>query len=316
MDALDVRILRELAWKPTDPLAASRGIQRPWDIARVVGVHGNTVKDRLQNLRDNGVLQGVGCAPRPSVLGMQSAVHRFEWHSTQAKCEGVKILAGSGFVTDGVEFLGTEAWANVFAPEEEDLANRVRILTKAAGADAAEHIYSRGDLPNTPKLRNIDYRIMRALQVDGLRPLSDVAAEVGVTAKTARNRFNAMVDSRAIGMIPFLHLGAAPGVIAHVILMTFNEPVDDAARGRLLALFPNFLSRTLDGGHHGYFRLVAASFAEVEDNLLRVLSDPAVDDANVLFPKDVFLNLEPVRRLLDARLAETATTLRHKGSKS
>jgi DNA-binding Lrp family transcriptional regulator len=311
VDALDFRIIRELLWKPGDVTQATRGIQRPWDIARKLGVHGNTVKARLDALKEAGVLRGVLCTPTPHGLGLHVGMFHFRYPDLRAKRAGIPILQESGCVTDTHDFVGEDVWAAVTAHVDERLEDRARLLARASGASESRVLYecAGGHVP-ARALSRLDYLILDALLDDASRPLSDVANELGVTLKTVRSRFNALTDGNALAMVPAIVPGAVNGLIIFTLLVTYHEDADDAARGRFLATYPNVIACANPSYENGYAHLVTESFRGVEDDLLRAQDDPAVKDACVLFPRDSWHDTTPYHRAIRARLDAYAPPLR------
>ncbi len=70
MDRVDADILRLLSWNPINPVDAHRGPYGLWDIARHREVHGNTVKRRLKEMEDAGLLLGLALFPNGVDIGV------------------------------------------------------------------------------------------------------------------------------------------------------------------------------------------------------------------------------------------------------
>lgn len=311
MDELDLRILREIGWRPADPAHAARGIQRPWDIARRLGVHGNTVKTRLDALAEAGVLKGIHCAPHPSLVGLHAAMYRFVFASPAAKRAGVSKLLELGLAADTHEFVGNEAWVAFGGPVHEPLDERARTLVAVSGALEGKRLYSRArhrhelDRLLTP----LDCRILLRLLEDGLAPLSEVAKDTGVTLKTVRARFRALVDARAVALIAHVNHGAITGLVPFTLLLRFHDPRDASARSRLYDQFPDAFYRSVPQAENGYMMFAAKSFLEAEATLLRAEADPSVSEVSILYPTESHASPLWIRRALEARLAEAPPPL-------
>lgn len=311
VDELDLRILRELGWRPADPVHAARGIQRPWDIARRLGVHGNTVKTRLDALAEARVLKGIHCAPHPSLVGLHTGVYRFLFDSVAAKRAGLAKLVELGLIADTHDFVGTEAWVAFGASVHEPLDERVRTLVAVAGAREARFFYSRARYRHELDrlLTPLDCRILLALLDDGVRPLSEVADATGVTLKTVRARFRALVDARAIALIPHVNIGALTGLVPYVLVFHFRDPKDAPGHSRIYDAFPEAVLRSVPQAENGYLMLATRSFKEAEDTLLRAQAAAAPSEVRLLLPTETIGDTAWIRRPLEARLAEAPSPL-------
>lgn len=303
MDRLDLAILRDLAYKPLDPLHAARGILHPWDIARRLGVHGNTVKSRIDGLRELGVLTTVHCIPLGSLLGIRSAVFRMRFPSAAAKRKGVERAFRSDVTGDIQVYVGDEAWVAVLCGQSERVEQRAELLGDAIGAADVELLYERTGPIEPPEVSLLDLRILEALLLDALRPISEVADAVGVSVKTARNHFRRLADARAFFLIPRIAIGRIQGFIPFVVAAHL-DPSDADAHGRFLNAFPDAFYRSTPTYPNGYVWMAADTFAEVEDALERARGAEGVVNPRVLHPLDTWAEQENMLRFLRARIRE------------
>lgn len=82
--------------------------------------------------------------------------------------------------------------------EINEYTNRVREKAKIRQPKVFIPVNEREEIPNDFKLSNIDYKIIYALHKDSRKALSEVASEIGVSAKTVRRRLQHMEDAGAI----------------------------------------------------------------------------------------------------------------------
>lgn len=304
MDELDLRILGSLAWKPGDPVHMARGILRPWDIARSLGVHGNTVKARLEEMRAAGVLRGVYLVPVGALpRGMRVGVYWLRFPGLAEKRAGLAKLVGSPDVGEVVDFLGDRARVGVFARQGEDLGAMAQRLAAVVGAERAWRFYVR-DFPATPRVTDLDLRIMGALAPDALRPFAEVADEVGVTQRTVRVRFQALAEARAFAIIPQMVLGNVQGLIAYELAVEFRSPAEPAWHAAVLNAFPGAFYRSRPVLENAYMYLAARTVGEVEDSVAQALAMPGVARAEALLMRAQSGNIGAVRAVLEERRAE------------
>jgi DNA-binding Lrp family transcriptional regulator len=303
VDELDLRILGSLAWKPGDPAHMARGILRPWDIARALGVHGNTVKARLEEMRAAGVLQGVYLVPVGALpAGMQIGVYWLRFAGLAEKRAGLAALAGRPMLAEVTDFVGDRVRLGIHAPgpELERVAEEVR---RAAGAVEARRFYRR-EFPQSPRVTDLDLRILDALVEDALRPFSDVADEVGVTQRTVRLRFRALAEQRAFAIIPQMVLGNVQGLVAYELVVEFREPMQPEWHAALLRAFPEAFYRSRPTLENAYLDLAARTADGIEASVAKALAMPGVARAEALLMRAQMSNVAGVHGLIARRRQE------------
>lgn len=286
MDATDAAILRLLSWNPEDPRHHDRGFLRPWDVAKRLGLHRNTVVRRLDALREQGVYRGTVLYPSPDVTGGRMALFEFAFDAPHAKTEGLKRLRADPRVHEIQDFLGDLAWAPIHAEDDAALAKAAEELRQASGARSV-HKLSTWDWP---RLRGkpptpLDQRILDALSDDAHRPVAEVAEETGVTPKTVRLRLCALAKAHAFTVAPALDLARVRGAIAFVLTLRFPDAHRDAGHAAIHDVFPHLV---MVGGPHEettWAFLTAPDAAGVEAARERAASLPGANDARVLLVK-------------------------------
>ncbi|HEV8359103.1 MAG TPA: AsnC family transcriptional regulator [Candidatus Thermoplasmatota archaeon] len=297
MDELDLRILGCLPWKPGDPIHMARGILRPWDIARTLGVHGNTVKFRLQAMRDAGVLKGLYLMPMPLLREHRVAVYWLRFDDVTAKAPGLAALRRRRDVTDTTEYVGQEARVGILSEPGEDLRQVAERIRAASRASAAELFYERTSRLGPLRISPLDRRILAALLPDALRPFSEVADEVGVTQRTVRLRFRALAEARAFSIIPQLDLGPVEGLLAFELAVAFDR-ADPATHAAFLQAFPEAFYRSRPELAAGYVYLGVRSPAQMEDAVLKARALPGVREARARLMRGYEANIEVAAELL------------------
>lgn len=286
MDGTDAAILRLLSWNPEDPAHHGRGFLRPWDVAKRLGLHRNTVVRRLDALREQGVYRGTVLYPSPDVTGGRMALYEFAFDAPPAKTEGLRRLRADPRVHEIQDFLGDLAWAPVSVPQGASLEEAAEELRRLAGAAALRHLSTW----DWPRLRGrpptpLDRRILDALADDAHRLVSDVAAEVGVTPKTVRLRLHALAKAHAFCAVPALDLARVRGAIAFVLALRLPEDRRAAGHAALHEAFPDLVMIGGPREETTWAFLTAPDVAGVEAARGRAAGLPGARDARVLLVK-------------------------------
>lgn len=211
VDAVDAQILRDLAWNATHPLDRERGILSAWDIARGLDVHGNTVKRRVQDLEDAGVLLGMRMIADAHVFGVDVGFYGLQFADEEQCIEAERVIVGRDAPGSTTRLAGNEILYNFGVGLGND-------RDAAAAADAAE-LGATGIRMLTnrswgqPNPSEMERRIMELYHHDGLMRIGEVAAAVGVTQRTVRARLAALVQRDAFCWVPFIDTTQISGLI-------------------------------------------------------------------------------------------------------
>lgn len=284
MDDLDALIIRDLTWKPADPLHHARGPRRPWDTARAAGIHGTTVKRRLAEMRETGVLRGIHLIPAGRLVGRDVGTYMARFSDPAAKNAGVAHLTQDSDVWQAYSFTGDEAIFILTSPHDRDLDARAHDIAMEAGAlDVAQRDRLDWDVP-LQRVRALDLRILASFAEDALRPIQDVADEIGITRKTVTSRLKALTDMRAFSIIPDVTQAD------HGMLVYFDARLDETvarqAHAELARRFPHYVCRSVRPAETSFVVETASSAGEIEEKLMQVLSVPGVLSARTLLCKD------------------------------
>jgi len=139
------------------------------------------------------------------------------------------------------------------------------------------------------------------LRHDAKRPLADIARQLKVTRRTVKNRFDRMVASASLWIVPRVDMSRIPGFIPFGLLLYAR---DVAAAQRVVA--PNALYTWVPPapalGQLGAF-MQAQATAEVEAWRTRLKATPGVQRVEVLVPTGVHMSLawldEAIQRRID-----------------
>lgn len=287
MDAVDLEILARLTWKPYDPQDAARGILGPWDVARALGLHGNTVKRRLARMREAGVVHGIHLMPEPGLLGMRSGLYAFRWSDAEAKARGLAALLDRPATLerpgaiDSWSFVGEEAWVGLFAREAglEALATEAQ---HAAGALDVRLVEHRTWPVDRSQVSDLDVRLLAAFHADALRAISEVASEVGVTPRTVRTRLARLAGLGAFVIVPYWDVGRMDGLVPFVLQAELDDSSDPAPRRRFLSAFPEAYDRSSFDAARPYVLLASPNTAGLERAVRRAQGVPGVALARAL----------------------------------
>lgn len=310
MDDIDAMIIRELQWRPADPIHAARGPRRLWDAARVLGLHGTTVKRRLAAMRESGLLRGIHALPDPALVGRRGAEHHLVYADAAAKRRAFEAITQDPLVWTTYGLVGNELIVHTATPAGIDPHATAARLAKETGArESRFHHLLDWPVP-LEKVSALDLRILAAFSEDAFRPVSDVASEVGIAAKTVTSRMRALANLRAFYVYPVVDFTKTQGGITVYLDLGVALGATDAVHVEIANRFPLALCRSPKGAENGYVVCHVAGATDVEQMVRRAETIPGVDAVAMGIMHDV--HLEPAR-WRDALLARAEEIARAKG---
>ncbi|MBI0583969.1 MAG: AsnC family transcriptional regulator [Methanomassiliicoccus sp.] len=184
MDETDIFIIKELAVDARLPYR---------DLADRLSLSVNGLHKRIHQLMAKGIIVGFRANLTPlvtggSVMGLYGRSNSTDLSATMEHLGGhdctVRVIA------TGAQYLYVDAHVR----NNQELFDYQSFAREVGKIDDLKSlaVFSAGDPPAKDPLTKLDYRIVRALSADCRRPLQDVAAEIGSTAKTVKRRVEHM----------------------------------------------------------------------------------------------------------------------------
>lgn len=303
-------IIRDILWHPADPHHYARGLRRPWDTARALNLHGTTVKRRIADMRESGLLRAILLQPAPPLVGRRGSEYTFTYANASAKRRGFHYLSEDPTVWAAYGLVGNTVIADFVTPDGDDPQKNVDRLVRESGAVSAKfHHLNDWDVP-VDKISALDLRIMAAFAGDAFRPISEAAAEVGVTAKTVTTRMRALARMRAFRVYTMLDYSKMSGGMTVFLNLNLELGSTETVHVELPNRFPQALCRSMRGAENGYVVVQAEGPKEVEEIIHRAQSIPGVDSVDLGIVHDA--HAEP-SRWQDALLARAEELARANG---
>lgn len=307
VDALDAKILLTLGLEPfvTCP-SPMRGL-KPSTVAEALGTNVQLVKDRIARMEDDGIITGYGVFPNLRHFGLSlSTFHMFGREVLdEERLSRVRSVDG---ITALVWFMGPDLCIDLVHASEAERRRRLDLVAHLTGLEEPARALLVREFPHVERrLSPLDWRILLAMHDDARRPLSDVAEEIGVTAKTVRNRLQTMRDEGSIDEYVQIDFQRLRGMIPFQLAIWYEEGPDpkpallDAFGERLLAHF-----HPPPGGYADYvMRIIAETPADVQAILRSAMKVEGVQRAEAMVAAGGSFDPEWVGELL-TRQVETA----------
>ncbi|HLF05978.1 MAG TPA: Lrp/AsnC family transcriptional regulator [Thermoplasmata archaeon] len=312
MDPLDVRIIRAMGIqtygrepKPADGLRISR-------LARTLRVTKERLKDRIQKMEKTGIIAGYGLYPNLRHLGLESSWYYYRFREDEEVDRAFAKLQPLDGVSACCSFFGGVMCVGVYYRNPLDLQKKLRIMVGLVG-DAGGELNKLYDLDMPPvhrPLTHLDWSVVKALHEDAVRPLPEVAKEIGVSEKTVKRRFDRMGREGSFFIIPEVDPSQAEGVVVFVLAVQFGADAEPGIVGTVERVYEGHLVSTdlttsRDFGTCAML-LYANSMAEVERLRKKGASLPGVAKVRSFLIRDAGGDWRWMDEAIQERLAATA----------
>lgn len=263
---------------------------KPGAIAKAVGSTPETVKERIKRLTEAGVIAGYRAIPHLAHLGLEAAAYSFQIPDDDAKWQAKERAAMVDGVVAVFDYVGPTL--SVFlchaSPAERD--RRLRLLSSQTGDAKPMLAWKAPPRKATREVTALDWRLIQALRHDALRPLEDVAREVGVTYRTAKRRLDPLFTGGVVERSVLIDPGKVPGLLP----LELNLRLQDDAPALLNSVLKAFDDKAVlafphagPGGHHLNLWLFATTLADAERQRRDAARLKGVQRARALLRREV-----------------------------
>ena len=195
MDAKDVRIFCELAFRRHGFISVNEKRVGPSEIAKRVGLDEKTVRVRVKKMEDEGFIKYYQATPSLDILGMSNlSTYRFQALNLTTKRSLVEFLQDRPQIVEALDYLGPTVSVSIAGPSTgsiEQIADQI-----ASRFELDKFLIS--SLPvysSQAKLDRLDWRILGALRYNARASASDVAKALSITPKMAEYRIKKLLDA-------------------------------------------------------------------------------------------------------------------------
>jgi DNA-binding Lrp family transcriptional regulator len=306
LDKLDFMIFKAVGFRPNGQTSGDLSRLNPWVIAKKVGADGNTVKVRLSKMKSSGFIQYFQIYPNFRLLGVSGTAYLFSIGDVLQKDRIIESCSLVDGVMEIHNFIGPQFCIDFSHQDSRDERRRLELFRSLTSCSSPERFYE-WEMPLVEiGLSNLDWRIIKALRYDALRPLSSVAEDLAVTAKTVRRRFERMAQNNAVMIVPVVNPADMPDTITHTLLLYPSPGRHREVLHRAMEEFKDscFLSYTQSPGN-AMLCLATQTLAGTEDDLIRARKIEGMRDVKLLILKQMREYTQWMDSAIDRKITET-----------
>lgn len=270
--------------QPPPPEARS-----PAYLADRVGVTPGTVRQRIQALEADGVIQAYQAYPEPGQLGLDITALQVRAPDGSARSELIDELVLSDGVLEVHDLHGPWLLVVLAHRDPAERTRRTRLLSRRTADPDPLVLAARTGRRDQRNLTHLDWRIVQALRGQADRSPSHLADEVGVSYRTVRRHLDRMLEEGSLTIAPQVDTARMEGVMPVDLVVVLEAPGHAEAIEALGAVAPDrVLQRYLPppGGEDRFASLFSCLTSTGEMTALRqeIQGLTGVRHANAVLP--------------------------------
>jgi DNA-binding Lrp family transcriptional regulator len=268
---LVVSIMKELSVTPSH-----WNVKRSYsEVAKKLGVDEETVRIRIQRLRNSGFLLGWRLILNANLIGRESSILALELDDIERKDAAIAQISRMDGVILIQSFYGKTLQVTVFSESEEELEGQMKSITSISGGEIFANWKVK--LPRcNHKPKQIDWMIIGVLLKNADAKIPEIARELKVSARTVKRRINLMMDASAFFLQPILDLKKVAGTLPCRLLVQCSEGKKSIIDGLITSKFERIVFSLTDSTTHSIFTIICVNLAEAQSILKEVQKEDGV----------------------------------------
>jgi DNA-binding Lrp family transcriptional regulator len=308
LDAKDVRIFCEIAFKGLDYDSFTDRRVSPLAIGRKLGLDEKTVRVRVKKMEDDGFIKYYQAMPSLALFQLKNMnTYRFEALNIATKHRVIQYIQELPFIVEAIDYLGQILSVSISGTSSEEidqvasgLANRFELYKWILGSRIMKESVSVAD--------RLDWQIIQELRYDALSGVKELSESLSMTPRMVEYRIKKLLGSGMLLVRAITNSQKQQGLIFYELEMSVDETNQYDVIKRLSEIYAEKLwsVRTLAAGVVlGNF--FAFTLAEPEEAYVNTLKLGGVRSCSLFIFKET---VEPKRpnwmdRLIEQKIASS-----------
>jgi DNA-binding Lrp family transcriptional regulator len=274
LDAKDVRIFCEIAFKGLDYDSFTDRRVSPLAIGRKLGLDEKTVRVRVKKMENDGFIKYYQVMPSLALFQLKNMnTYRFEALNIATKHRLVKYIQELPFIVEASDYLGQVASISISGTSSEEidqvaagLVNRFELYKWILGSRIIKEPVSIAD--------RLDWQIIQELRYDALSGVKELSESLSITPRMIEYRIKKLLGSGMVLVRAIINSQKQQGLIFYELEMSVDETKQYDVIKRLSEIYAEKLwsVRTLAAGVllGNFFAFTLAEPEEVYVNTLKL----------------------------------------------
>jgi len=274
LDAKDVRIFCEIAFKGLDYDSFTDRRVSPLAIGRKLGLDEKTVRVRVKKTENDGFIKYYQVMPSLALFQLKNMnTYRFEALNIATKHQVMKYIQELPFIVKASDYLGQVASISISGTSSEEidqvaagLVNRFELYKWILGSRIIKEPVSIAD--------RLDWQIIQELRYDALSGVKELSESLSITPRMIEYRIKKLLGSGMVLVRAIINSQKQQGLIFYELEMSVDETKQYDVIKRLSEIYAEKLwsVRTLAAGVllGNFFAFTLAESEEVYVNTLKL----------------------------------------------
>ena len=293
MDAKDVRIFCEIAFKGLDYDSFTDRRVSPLAIGRKLGLDEKTVRVRVKKMEDDGFIKYYQAMPSLALFQLKNMnTYRFEALNIATKQRVIEHIQELTYIVEAIDYLGQVVSVSITGTSSEEidqvasgLANTFELYKWILGSRIIKKPVSVAD--------RLDWQIIQELRYDALSSVKELSESLSITPRMVEYRIKKLLASEMLLVRAIINGQKQQGLIFYELEMSVDETKGYKVIKRLSEIYAEKLwsVRTLAAGVL-LANFFAFTLAEPEEAYVNALKLEGVRSCSLFIFKEI---VEPKR---------------------
>lgn len=293
MDAKDVRIFCEIAFKGLDYDSFTDRRVSPLAIGRKLGLDEKTVRVRVKKMEDDGFIKYYQAMPSLALFQLKNMnTYRFEALNIATKQRVIEHIQELTYIVEAIDYLGQVVSVSITGTSSEEidqvasgLANTFELYKWILGSRIIKKPVSVAD--------RLDWQIIQELRYDALSSVKELSESLSITPRMVEYRIKKLLASEMLLVRAIINSQKQQGLIFYELEMSVDETKGYEVIKQLSEIYAEKLwsVRTLAAGVL-LANFFAFTLAEPEEAYVNALKLEGVRSCSLFIFKEI---VEPKR---------------------
>jgi DNA-binding Lrp family transcriptional regulator len=309
LDAKDVRIFCEIAFKGLDYDSFTDRRVSPLAIGRKLGLDEKTVRVRVKKMEDDGFIKYYQAMPSLALFQLKNMnTYRFEALNIATKRRVIEYIQELPFIVEAIDYLGQVVSVSISGTSSEEidqvasgLASRFELYKWILGSRIIREPVSVAD--------RLDWQIIQELRYDALSGVKELSESLSITPRMIEYRIKKLLGSDMLLVRAIISSQKQQGLIFYELEMSVDETKQYEVIKRLSEIYAEKLwsVRTLAAGVL-LANFFAFTLAEPEEAYVNTLKLEGVKSCSLFIFKETVEPKKPnwMDRLIEQKIASSS----------
>jgi DNA-binding Lrp family transcriptional regulator len=223
LDAKDVRIFCEIAFKGLDYDSFTDRRVSPLAIGRKLGLDEKTVRVRVKKMEDDGFIKYYQAMPSLALFQLKNMnTYRFEALNIATKHRVIEYVQELPFIVEAIDYLGQVVSVSIAGTSSEKidqvvagLANRFELYKWILGSRIIREPVSVTD--------RLDWQVIQKLRYDALSGVKELSESLSITPRMVEYRIKKLLGSGMLLVRAIINSQKQQGLIFYELEMSTDE---------------------------------------------------------------------------------------------